>query len=140
MVIFDSRIVHRYLRKMQDRVRRGQREPQLELGNQIPPQESTSQDEQPEILSVDPNGTNASASGVSPQQITVSDQEEQIPSIDTVPLSTPQDIKVPYSITVGLIIFGLFIISFIVIMVIRGVVNELPSLLRFFANIFLAGI
>src|SRR5271170_6668744 len=85
MVIFDSRIVHRYLRKMQDRVRRGQREPQLELGNQIPPQESTSQDEQPEILSVDPNGTNASASGVSPQQITVSDQEEQIPSIDTVP-------------------------------------------------------
>jgi len=50
-----------------------------------------------------------------------------------------EDVVVPYSIWTGLIIFSFFIISFIVIMVLRGVLHGAPLLLKFFANMYLAG-
>jgi len=49
-----------------------------------------------------------------------------------------EDVMIPYSISMGLIIFAIFIISFIVVIVIHGVVHNTPILFKFFANIYLA--
>jgi hypothetical protein len=46
---------------------------------------------------------------------------------------------VPYTVRTGVMVLGFFFATLIVIMVIRGVVPNLPTLFRFFGNIFLAG-
>lgn len=46
---------------------------------------------------------------------------------------------IPYKVSTGLLILGLFVISFIVIMTIRGIVHDVPSLFTFFSNIYLTG-
>jgi uncharacterized membrane protein len=51
----------------------------------------------------------------------------------------PQEIIIPYSIRTGLFCFVFFLVSFIVIMVIRGVLDSLAVAFKFFANILLAG-
>jgi hypothetical protein len=54
--------------------------------------------------------------------------------------STSEDSDfVPYTVRTGVIVLGVFFVTLIVIMVIRGVVPNLPTLFRFFGNIFLAG-
>ena len=46
---------------------------------------------------------------------------------------------VPYSFRTGIILLGVFIAIFIVIIVVRVKVPNIPDLFKFFANIFLAG-
>ena len=46
---------------------------------------------------------------------------------------------VPYTVRTGVMVLGFFFATLIVIMVIRGVVPNLPTIFRFFGNIFLAG-
>ena len=55
-------------------------------------------------------------------------------------ISTQNEVMIPYSVQTGLLVFCVFVISFVVIMVIRGVVVDVPRLFKFFANIYLAGI
>ena len=49
------------------------------------------------------------------------------------------DAIIPYKVSTGLFVLGFFITSFVAIMVIRGVVQDLPDLFKFFSNVFLAG-
>lgn len=140
MVIFDSRIIQRYIRKLRDMFRRRNQEPQIELGTNSHSQEPTSPEEGPKTLSIDPEETAVSASGINSRQAPRTNAQTDEQTSDTTRTLTDQDVKLPYSLRVGLIILGLFLISFIVIMVIRGVLKDLPSLFRFFANIYLAGI
>jgi hypothetical protein len=144
LVIFDSRIIQKYFRRIRNKFRRSNNEPELELGSESHAAEestkSTLPEAQPETHSVDRETPAASASGVNTQQtVHVNVQTDSQTDDATRPAST-EDVKVPYSIFVGLIILVFFIVSFIVIMVIRGVLDDLPQLFRFFANIFLAGI
>jgi hypothetical protein len=140
MVIFDSRIIQKHIRKLRDMFRRSNQEPQIELGTGSHSQEPTSPEELPKTLSVNPEETSVSASGISSRQAPHTNVQIDEQPIDTTRTPTDQDVKLPYSLRVGLIILGLFLISFIVIMVIRGVLKDLPTLFRFFANIYLAGI
>jgi len=140
MVIFDSRIIQKYIRKLRDMFRRRNEEPQIELGTDSHSQQPTSPEEPPKTLSIDPEETAVSASGINSQQAPRTNIQIDDQPIDGTPPPTDQEVKLPYSLRVGLMILGFFLISFIVIMVIRGVVKDLPTLFRFFANIYLAGI
>jgi hypothetical protein len=53
--------------------------------------------------------------------------------------SEPAEDFVPYTVLTGVLVLGFFFASLITIMVVRGVVPDLPVLFRFFGNIFLAG-
>lgn len=46
---------------------------------------------------------------------------------------------IPYKASTGLLVLGLFVISFMVIVIIRAIVPDLPSLFKFFSNIYIAG-
>ena len=135
MVIFDSRIIHRAIRKLRGAVRRHPPSP-----SQIDTELETRPPEQ-DILPVDEEAIEADsrASGVSPMQLHRPSESQQ-PTSET-PLATPTSdtIKIPYSIRVGVIILVLFIILFVVVMVLRSVLTNAPTLFRFFANILLAG-
>ena len=78
----------------------------------------------------------SSASSVSPRP---QDRQLDIPETSTSRVRA-EDVMIPYSILTGLIIFGIFVISFVIVMVVRGVVHDAPILFKFFANMYLAGI
>jgi hypothetical protein len=46
---------------------------------------------------------------------------------------------IPYKVSTGLLVLGLFVISFAIIITMPGIVHDLPSLFNFFSNIYLAG-
>ena len=150
MVIYDSRIVHRIFTRIRNRVLPNRTETQVELGGiGSPAQDPGSGERQPESLQVpesvcigqDPDAN--PASGVHPLQSSHTEQknsEPDIPSPTREPTIRAEDVKLLYSIWVGVFLFCFFLVSFIVIMVVRGVVDSLPAKFRFFANIYLAGL
>jgi len=149
MLIYDSRIVQRYFTKIKNRFHRNRHEPQIELGTiDSTPEETTPQDSEPgtvqapESMRVDPASDANPATGVnSPQasRIEPAKVESETSSRSPTQPVRADEVALPYSISVGLCLFCFFLISFIVIMVVRGVVDNLPSDFRFFANIYLAG-
>ena len=64
MVIFDSRIVQRYFRRIRDRFRRRDEEPQVELGDGALPSPVR---EAQRLLPIDSDGHEVSASGINAQ-------------------------------------------------------------------------
>jgi hypothetical protein len=139
MVIFDSRIVHRVCAKIWKRLRRNHQEQQIELGENPQAETSPSADIQPDVVRVDNQGNTNSASGVIQRPVSRSSSAGDPRSDDTTPVVRSQENVALYSVKVGLLLFGFFIVSFIVIMVLRGVLIDAPILFRFFANIYLAG-
>jgi hypothetical protein len=139
MVIFDSRIVHRAFTKIQKKVRRNRQEPQIELGENSQTEPTKTTDISPNVVPVDNGGNANTASGVSERPISRSGSEG-VSSENPAPALRSQENVSLYSVKVGLLLLGLFIISFIIIMVLRGVLRDAPVLFRFFANIYLAGI
>ena len=149
MVIYDSRIVHRALKRIKNLLRRRHPETQVELGDIASPaegplrQEQPSEDSQiPESVQIDQNPKASPASGVNSPPSAHVDQTKVV--LDVPPRTTgaavnAEDVKLPYSIRVGLLLLCFFLVSFVVVMVVRGVVHGLPSDFRFFANIYLAG-
>src|SRR5438045_3018721 len=49
------------------------------------------------------------------------------------------DAIVPYKVSTGLFVLAFFLASFVAIVAIRGVIHDLPSLFKFFSNVYLAG-
>ena len=142
MAIFDSRIIHRWLRKIKVKFQRVQRQESVELGENtnphetdVQPAEPTETPSDPKPIPVDSNDESSTSIGNRRQQ----DRQENIPE-PPAPRVRADDVMIPYSILIGLIIFAVFIISFVVVMVIRGVVHDAPNLFVFFANMYLAGI
>lgn len=139
MAIFDSRIIHRWLRKIKNMVRKSQRQENVELGEDVnPPEVHSRPDEtqaEPQPIKVDSKSeTSVPIGNRRPQG-----HQENVTEPST-PRVRAEDVMIPYSILTGLIIFATFIISFIVVMVVRGVVQNAPVLFQFFANMYLAGI
>jgi hypothetical protein len=132
MVVFDSRVIHNALKKIRNKFRRNQ-EQQLELGP------DSSQVISQDIQRVDNPEVETSASGVNQRQATDDAGGSEADSNQTVPRVRAENVIVPYSIKVGLLIFAVFLVIFVVIMVLRGVLTDAPLLFRFFANIYLAG-
>jgi hypothetical protein len=132
MVVFDSRVIHNGLKKIRNKFRRNQ-EQQLELGP------DSSQVISQGIQRVDNPEVETSASGVNQRQATDDAGGSEADSNQTVPRVRAENVIVPYSIKVGLLIFAVFLVIFVVIMVLRGVLTDAPLLFRFFANIYLAG-
>lgn len=139
LVIFDSRIVHKFIRKVGTRFRRNSQEGNMELGQDVPSQdaepavETVPQETKPIRIDVSGAETSASLLSTNRQQdesnLTVENSRARVRS---------EEVKAPYSILTGISIFALFMISFIVI-VIRGVVDNLPKPYQLFANMYLAG-
>jgi hypothetical protein len=128
--LWDSRVLHRGYRNASRRFRRQPtiaQTPELEIqgdGEQMTP--------------VDLPETGTSASGITPDT-----NSNTIPQGDDQEVVTRQrsgDVVLPFSVLTGAIVLALFFASLVVILVVRGVVPNLPTLLRFFANIYLAGI
>jgi hypothetical protein len=145
MVIYDSRVVQRNFTRIRNRVRRNRQEPQIELADiGSPPQEASSQEGEPESLRVpesvrvDRDADATPATGVNPPQASRAEQTKVTSGGTAHPISA-EDVMIPYSIRVGIFLFCFFLVSFIVIMVVRGAVESLPSDFLFFANIYLAG-
>lgn len=137
MVIFDSRIIHNWIRKIRNRFQRNQQENNVELEENIDTNEvalNTRPESKP--IPVDPNNNETSLSRRNQQS--PDQQDNHVES--SVPRVRSDEVKMPYSILTGVVIFVIFIVSFIVIMVIRGVVPNSPIAYRFFANMYLAGI
>lgn len=132
MVIYDSRIIHNGLKKIRNKFRRHQ-EQQIELGTDVFPGQTQG------IQRVDNPESETSASGVSRRPTDDGDNGSEANPTQETPQIRPETVMVPYSIAVGLLIFAFFVLSFIIVMVLRGVLNDAPLLFRFFANIYLAG-
>lgn len=140
LVIFDSRIVHKFIRKVRTRLRRNSQDGNMELGQDVPSRdaelavETVPQDTKPVQIDISGAETSATRLSTSRQQdesnLTVENSRARIRS---------EEVKAPYSIMTGVSIFALFMISFITIMVIRGVVGNLPKPYQLFANMYLAG-
>jgi hypothetical protein len=131
LVVFDSRIVHRFITRIQDRFRRPRRR-NVEL------QQNTS-----EITRADEEHTEADSIDLG-ERSTASLRNRQTTTAEETPEENPtrvsgQRVVIPYSILTGTIVFLAFISSFIAIMVVRGVVHDAPTLFKFFANMYLAG-
>jgi hypothetical protein len=144
LVIFDSRIVHRFFRNVKTCIRGRRREENVELGD-TPSTPRVQCDEAPVEGSSLQVGSNreapASLRNRQPGQLEntagarLNDEAIQEPS----PRVSAEHVIVPYSIWTGLVIVLFFLISFIIIMVLRGVLQNAPSLFEFFANMYLAG-
>ncbi|KAH8881270.1 hypothetical protein GQ53DRAFT_518390 [Thozetella sp. PMI_491] len=65
--------------------------------------------------------------------------EEAQPASETEQRIIPQEYKLGFSWKVGAIIIAAFFVTFIAVMVLRGVVPDPPLLYRLFANLYLAG-
>lgn len=135
MLIFDSRIIQRNGKKIWNKLRRRHERP-VEL-------EENSRSTEPETdqspVRIDDH--EQPQQGVKNRQVQVSSPDNETPvPVEAPPPSPPsQDIRLAYSIRTGLFIFAFFLATFITVMVIRGVILDLPPLFRFFANIYLAG-
>jgi hypothetical protein len=148
MVIYDSRIVQRYFAKIKNKLWRRRYQSQIELGDISPPADSRAQETEPESLHVpenvrvDPDENIQTAKEIGPLQSTRTEQAKvEALTVARSPTHAirAEDVRAPYSIWVGLILLCFFLVSFIAIMVVRGVVTDLPLDFRFFANIYLAG-
>jgi len=149
MVIYDSRVVQRNFTRIRNRFRRTSQEPQIELGAfGSPPEGPSSQESGPESLQVpetvrvDPDAEANPATGVHPPHTSPAKQAKADPEAHlrgTAQAVRAEEAKLPYSLWVGLFLLCFFLVSFIAIMVVRGVVDSLPLDFRFFANIYLAG-
>jgi len=141
MVIYDSRIVHKYLNRLRDKFRRRQ-ETQVELGDIGNSEEHPVAGPEPEPIRVDTDNTQKLASGTkAPQSRQVVEEPQNDAGVrSTQPIPGQDDVKVPYGILVGLFVLIFFLVSFVIIMVLRGVLPSLPSDFLFFANLYLAGI
>ena len=129
---------------MRNRFRRNHQEPEIEvedISNSQRVEQNISETPfpkpEPSSIRVDLENNENSASGVNRQQ---ADQADNAPAENSTRTVRSEEVKTPYSILVGMIILSLFVVSFIVIMVIRGVLHNLPPLFGFFANMYLAGI
>jgi hypothetical protein len=129
--VWDSMVLHRGYRNLSRRFRRP-----VTQGPIDQPSGLETGDGEQEVAEVELPETGISASGVTPdsraQQV---DDQEVVTSRER-----NRDVVLPFSVLTGAIVLALFFVSLIVILVIRGVVPNLPMLFRFFANIYLAGI
>jgi hypothetical protein len=100
------------------------------------------QTEQRAILPTDvlESKASGSASGVAldtrPNRAT--QEHAQLQETESV-IRTREEVAIPFSVRTGFFALALFLVSFIVILVVRGVVDNVPMLFNFFANIYLAG-
>lgn len=117
MVIYDSRIIQRTYRSVR----------QLFKPQEIP--------------KVDPEITTESKA----EEATVNDVPEAKAQKEDVELGNTElpdlelDKLVPYSVRTSVIVLAIFMLSFAVIMAVRGFVPNVTPPFKFFANIFLAG-
>jgi hypothetical protein len=144
LVTFESRVIQRSIRKIKNLFRRTTPAHNVELG------ENTSEgDASPETVAPSVQGNTIPVD--SADEITSSLRNRQAHSEentntesdfpqDPAPRVRAEDVMIPYSIRTGMILFALFVASFIVIMVIRGAVSDAPLLFQFYANMYLAGL
>jgi hypothetical protein len=133
LVIFDSRIAHRFIRRIKDRFRRPQRQ-NVELQDNTS-ETTRGEEEHPEVDSIQLDSDNTPPTSLRNRQTAT---EEETPPESPTRVSA-QHVVVSYSILTGTIVFLIFISSFIAVMVVRGVVHDASTLFKFFANMYLAG-
>jgi hypothetical protein len=135
MTIFDSRIIHNAIRTIKTRFQNNQQDEHVELGEGANLSEGVlsagERQSESELIRV----TNETA--VSRRNQQSQDQQDDIEK--SASRVGSDEIKMPYSILTGVAIFSLFVVSFILIMVIRAVVPNTPIAYRFFSNMYLAG-
>jgi len=136
MLIFDSRIIQRNGKKVWNKLRRHERPVELEANSR-----STEPETDQSTVRIDVHEQQQQQEGVKIRQVQTPTPHNEIPApVESPPSSPPsQEIRLAYSIRTGLCIFIFFLATFITVMVIRGVIPDLPPLFRFFANIYLAG-
>lgn len=144
LVTFDSRVIQRSIRKVENLFRRATPAHNVELG-----EITTQGDMSPETRA--PSVREDTAPVVPTHDITSSlrnrqarPQENADPELDY-PQEEPtarvraEDVAIPYSIRTGFVIFVFFVVSFIVTMAVHGAVSDSPLLFEFYANMYLAG-
>lgn len=135
MMIFDSRIIHKWIRTIKSRFQRNQQAENVEPGDEPGRSEAGEQQSELQPVRVDTDNLETAVSQRNQQS-----QAQQHNNIENSASRVRSDqVKAPYSILTGVAVFAIFVISFIVIIVIRGVVANLPIGYRFFANMYLAG-
>ncbi|KAJ5549812.1 hypothetical protein N7535_002246 [Penicillium sp. DV-2018c] len=67
------------------------------------------------------------------------DDQRRYPAQDSEPRTIPQDRRLDFSWKSGAVIIAVFILSFVVVMVLRAVLPSPPLLYKLFANLYLAG-
>jgi hypothetical protein len=128
MTIFDSRIIHSGIRIIKTRFQSNQQDEHVE-------REDANLSEA--VLSTGEQQSESEPIPVSRRNQQSQDQQDDIEK--SASRVGSDEIKMQYSIVTGVAIFALFVVSFIVIMVIRAVVPNSPTAYRFFSNMYLAG-
>jgi hypothetical protein len=137
-VVWDSRILQNQYKRI---IRRSARTPTtaqtLELGENNHNEEQSTVVDHPVTEPTDVSKAVVSASGVTSSHVrsTASPEDEQVSNSR----EREPHVVVPFSVRTGAISFALFLVSLVIILVVRGVVADVPPLFRFFANIYLAG-
>lgn len=144
LVTFDSRVIPWSIRKVRSLFHRTTPPHNVELG------ESTSEgDAPPEVgahstqeNTVPVDSTDDITSSLRNRQTRPQENagfESDSPQEPTARVRA-EDVMIPYSIRTGLVLFALFVISFIATMAVRGAVSDAPLLFEFYANMYLAGL
>src|SRR5947207_5559673 len=128
MLIFDSRLIQRNGKKLWNKLRRrhaSERPVELEANPR-----STEPETDQSTVRIDVHEEQQQQSGVKNRQVQVPSTDNETPApVESPPPSPPsQEIRLTYSIRTGLFIFVFFLATFITVMVIRGVVPDLPPL------------
>lgn len=80
-----------------------------------------------------------SGQGEDGQSVTTPEDLDMASSRDPEARTIPQEYRLNFSWRTGAVIISAFFLSFIVVMVLRGVLREPPILYKLFANLYLAG-
>lgn len=136
-VVHDFRWVHQALRKLK-LVRRRERE-EVEEGVELPTREGERNAREPaaRVSSEEQSRPTSRRTGATDEPVI--GQETSTASNEDVARVIPTERRINMSWKTGLLIIALFLLSFTVIMVLRGVLPEKPLLYSLFANMYLAG-
>lgn len=139
-VVYDFRWVHRLLKKMG--VGRKRREEEVEEGVELPTRERRDGEEDQVVAGPStevqerPTSRKSNASARDQQAVT---EEPSTVSTEDEPRVIPAERRINMSWKFGLGIIVAFLLSFAIIMVLRGTLPEKPLLYSLFANMYLAG-
>jgi hypothetical protein len=134
MTIFDSRIIHNGIRTIKTRFQGNQQDEPVEREDaNLSEAVLSTGEQQSQSEPIRVNNETAVSRRNQQSQDQQDDIEKSASRVES------DEIKMPYSILTGVAIFSLFVVSFIVIMVIRAVVPNSPIAYRFFSNMYLAG-
>ena len=116
-IVFDSRWIHHLVYVIKNSLKRVRKTP----------------------VQVEDNAVERGGRNDADSSIEISEQNATTPEADSEPRTIPQEYQLNFSWKSGTAIISIFCLTFVVVMVLRGILRDPPILYKLFANLYLAG-